>query len=84
MVGGITRSVAPDLLLVRPLVVHAAATLAGTDAFQRLFARAVSDRHRALTDGDATFSFGLPVGPACCSTRFAASRPASPGRYRPI
>ena len=52
MVGGLTRSVVPDALVVRPLLVPALATLADTSAFRRLFARAVRDRHRALINGE--------------------------------
>ena len=43
-------------------VVPAAAALIDTAVFKRVFVRAVSDRHRALIDGDKTFSFELPLG----------------------
>ena len=62
VVGGLTRNVAVDAQAVRPLLVPGLAALADTSAFRRVFARAVSDRHRALIRGDTTFSFELPVG----------------------
>ena len=62
VVGGLTRNVAVDAQAVRPLLVPALAALADTSAFRRVFARAVSDRHRALIRGDTTFRFELPVG----------------------
>ena len=62
VVGGLTRNVAVDAQAVRPLLVPGLAALADTSAFRRVFARAVSDRHRALIRGDTTFRFELPVG----------------------
>jgi hypothetical protein len=62
VVGVLTRNVATDLQAVRPLLVPAVAALADTSTFRRVFARAVSDRHRALINGETTFSFELPVG----------------------
>lgn len=62
VVGGLTRNVAVDAQAVRPLLVPALAALADTSAFKRVFARAVSDRHRALIRGDTSFRFELPVG----------------------
>ena len=62
VVGGLTRTVAVDAQAVRPLLVPGLAALADTSAFRRVFARAVSDRHRALIRGDTTFRFELPVG----------------------
>ncbi len=62
VVGGLTRSVVPDALVVRPLLVPAVAALADTTPFRRLFSRAIRDRHRALVNGETTFSFELPVG----------------------
>jgi hypothetical protein len=62
MVGGLTRNVAPNLLAVRPLVVTAIAALVNTEPFRRVFARAVSDRHRALIAGHTSFHFELPLG----------------------
>ena len=62
VVGGLTRSVVPDALVVRPLLVPAVAALADTTPFRRLLSRAIRDRHRALVNGETTFSFELPVG----------------------
>jgi hypothetical protein len=62
VIGGLTRNVAVDAQAVRPLLVPGLAALADTVAFKRVFARAVSDRHRALIRGDTTFRFELPVG----------------------
>jgi len=62
VVGGLTRTVVPDALVVRPLVVSAVAALVGTEPFRRVFAQAVRDRHRALIDGDTSFRFELPLG----------------------
>jgi hypothetical protein len=62
VVGGLTRNVGVDAQAVRPLLVPGLAALADTSAFRRVFARAVSDRHRALIRGDTTFRFELPVG----------------------
>ncbi len=62
LVGVATRSVAPDALAVRPVLVPVVATLADTPAFRRLFARALAQRHRALRDGETRFAFELPVG----------------------
>ena len=62
LVGVATRSVAPDALAVRPVLVPAAAALADTPAFRRLFVRALAQRHRALRDGETRFAFELPVG----------------------
>ena len=62
LVGVTTRSVAPDALAVRPVLVPVVATLADTSAFRRLFARAIAQRHRALRDGETRFAFELPVG----------------------
>ena len=62
LVGVATRSVAPDALAVRPVLVPVVAALADTAAFRRLFARALAQRHRALRDGETRFAFELPVG----------------------
>ena len=62
LVGVATRSVAPDALAVRPVLVPVVAALADTPAFRRLFARALAQRHRALRDGETRFAFELPVG----------------------
>ena len=62
MVGGLTRNVVPDALVVRPLVVTAIAALVNTEPFRRVFARALSSRHRALINGDTSFAFELPLG----------------------
>src|SRR5215218_4078821 len=62
MVGGLTRNVAPNLLAVRPVAVSAIAALVDTQPFRRVSARAVSDRHRALINGETSFRFELPLG----------------------
>ena len=62
LVGVATRSVAPDALAVRPVLVPVVAALADTPAFRRLFARALAQRHRALRDGETRFAFELPAG----------------------
>ncbi len=62
VVGGLTRSVVPDALVIRPLVVPVVAALTDTTPFRRLLSRAIRDRHRALMTGETTFSFELPVG----------------------
>ena len=62
VVGGLTRNVVPDALVVRPLVVTAIAALVNTEPFRRVFARALSARHRALINGDTSFAFELPLG----------------------
>ena len=81
VVGGLTRSVIPDALAVRPLVVAAVAELAGTSPFRRLFTRAVSDRHRALINGETTFGFELPLGEGLV---FESLRSVSPRVARAI
>lgn len=60
--GSLTRNVLPDAQALRPLLVRALAAAADTKVFRRLFTEAVRDRHRALIDGETTFSFQLPVG----------------------
>ena len=62
MVDGLTRSVVPDVLAVRPLVVPAVAAVVDTSPFRRLFSQALSDRHRALIKGHTSFRFELPLG----------------------
>ncbi len=60
--GRLTRGVLPDAQALRPLLVRALAAAADTGLFRRIFTEAVRDRHRALIDGETTFSFQLPVG----------------------
>jgi hypothetical protein len=62
VVDGLTRNVVPDVLTVRPLVVPAVAALVNTSPFRRLFAQALSDRHRALINGHTSFRFEIPLG----------------------
>ena len=62
MVDGLTSSVAPDVLAVRPLVVPAVAALVNSSPFRRVFSRALSDRHRALIEGHTSFRFEIPLG----------------------
>ena len=62
MVDGLTSSVAPDVLAVRPLVVPAVAAIVDSSPFRRVFARALSDRHRALIEGHTSFRFEIPLG----------------------
>jgi hypothetical protein len=62
MVDGLTNSVAPDVLAVRPLVVPAVAALVNSSPFRRVFSRALSDRHRALIEGHTSFRFEIPLG----------------------
>ena len=82
VVGGLTRNVAPDVLAVRPLVVPAIAALVNTEPFRRVFAHALSARHRALINGDTSFSFELRSARGCCSSRCRASPPGSRTRSR--
>ena len=79
MVNGLTRSVAPDVLAVRPLAVPALAALSDTPPFRRLFTRAIAQRHRALTNGESTFAFELPLGegPVIESLRSVSPRVAN-------
>ena len=60
--GRLTRGVLPDAQALRPLLVRALAAAADTGVFRSIFTEAVRDRHRALIDGETTFSFQLPVG----------------------
>ncbi len=79
MVNELTRSVAPDVLAVRPLAVPALAALSDTPPFRRLFTRAIAQRHRALTNGESTFAFELPLGegPVIESLRSVSPRVAN-------
>ncbi len=60
--GRLTRGVLPDAQALRPLLVRTLAAAADTGVFRSIFTEAVRDRHRALIDGETTFSFQLPVG----------------------
>ena len=63
VVGGLTRSVVPDALVVRPLLVPAVAALADTTPFRQRCSRARSVTGIARSiNGETTFSFELPVG----------------------
>lgn len=62
VVGALTRTVAPDALAIRPIVVPVVASLADTARFRALFARVIRARHRALVSGETTFSLELPIG----------------------
>jgi hypothetical protein len=62
VVNGLAEKVAPDALVVRPLVVNAVAALADTRPFRRFFARTVRNRHDALVDGDERFVLRLLAG----------------------
>jgi hypothetical protein len=62
VVGALTRRAVPNAIAVRPLVVPLLATLADSSQFRRVFARAVGARHRALIEGETTFSIELPIG----------------------
>ena len=81
VVGGLANSVVPDALVVRPLAVHAVAAVGATPPFRRAFARLVADRHRALMDGEAAFTFDLLPGEGVL---FAAIRSVSPRLARAI
>ena len=81
VVGGLANSVVPDALVVRPLAVHAVAAVGATPPFRRAFARLVADRHRALMDGKAAFTFDLLPGEGVL---FAAIRSVSPRLARAI
>ena len=81
VVGGLTRNVVPDALVVRPLVVSAVAALVNTRPFRRVFARALSARHRALINGDTSFAFELPLGEGLV---FESLRSVAPGIARAI
>jgi hypothetical protein len=62
VVSGLARDAIPDALVVRPLLVPAIAALADSGAFRRVLGRTIAARHRALVNGDTTFSLELPLG----------------------
>jgi hypothetical protein len=62
IVTGLTSSAVPNALVVRPLLVPLVSVVADTPVFRRVVHRALASRHRALVQGDTTFSFGLPLG----------------------
>src|SRR5829696_7899812 len=62
IVTGLTSSAVPNALVVRPLLVPLVSAVADTPVFRRVVHRALASRHRALVQGDTTFSFGLPLG----------------------
>jgi Short repeat of unknown function (DUF308) len=59
VVDGISNSAAPDVIAVRPVVVSALSSVAGTDPFRRVFARAIRDQHRSLFYGRARVALDL-------------------------
>src|SRR3954452_18106480 len=62
VVDGLSRNVVPDVLAVRPLVVPAVPAVVNPSPFRTLFSQALSDRHRALVSGHASFRVESPVG----------------------
>src|SRR3954452_7244953 len=62
VVDGLSRNVVPDVLAVRPIVVPAVAAVVNTSPFRTLFSQALSDRHRALVNGHASFRLEIPLG----------------------
>src|SRR5215210_4055075 len=62
IVSGLTSSAVPDALIVRPLIVPLFAAVADAPLFRRTVHRAIASRHRALVEGDTTFSLQLPLG----------------------
>src|SRR4051794_19080912 len=52
IVTGLTSTVAPNALIVRPLIVPLVGTVADAPAFRRTVHRVLASRHRALVRGD--------------------------------
>jgi hypothetical protein len=62
VVDRLAQNVTPEVLAVRPLVSTAVGALAGTPAFQRVFARALSAAHGSLVAGQSRFVLDLDLG----------------------
>lgn len=62
IVTGLTTSAVPDALLVRPLIVPIFTAVADAPVLRRTVHRAIASRHRALIQGETTFSLRLPLG----------------------
>jgi hypothetical protein len=62
VVDRVAQNVTPEVLAVRPLVSSAVRAVAGTAAFQRVFARALSAAHDSLVAGQSRFVLDLDIG----------------------
>ena len=84
MVGGLTRSVVPDALVVRPLLVPALATLADTSAFGDCSRERCAIATAPWSTTRRRSGSSSPWGRACCSIRSGAWCPGSRGWCRRI
>ena len=62
IVDRLAENVSPEVLAVRPLLSSAVGAVASTPAFQRLFARVVSEAHGSLVSGQSRFVLDLDIG----------------------